>query len=100
MLPYLAEDIVQSRHTLQGARDPTQIYLTAYRALQALDDPRADALLKQGYAHLQACADCISDAALRRQFLENVAPHRALAEETQRILPIPSIIRYSENEEV
>lgn len=100
LLPYLAEDAIQARRTLQGARDPTQIYLTAYRALQTLDDPRADDVLRQGYAHLQACAGRISDATLRRQFLENVAPHRALAEETQRILPIPSIIRYSENEEV
>ncbi len=87
LLPNLTADAVQSRHTLQGARDPTQIYLTAYRALQALDDPRADSILRQGYAHLQACADRINDAGLRRQFLESVAPHRALAEEARRMLP-------------
>ncbi len=86
LLPCLAGDTAQTRRTLQGARDPTQIYLTAYRVLHALDDPRADELLRQGYAHLQACANRISDADLRRQFLENVAPHRALAEEARRIL--------------
>ncbi len=85
LLPYLAEDTVQSRGILQGARDPTQIYLTAYRVLQALDDPRADELLRQGYAHLHVCAERISDAALLRQFLENVAPHRSLAEEATKM---------------
>ncbi len=83
LLPYLSEDAVQSSSILQGARDPTQIYLTAYRVLQALDDPRADSLLRQGYAHLQACAARISDAALRRQFLDDVTPHRLLAEEAR-----------------
>ncbi|HOU15092.1 MAG TPA: tetratricopeptide repeat protein [Anaerolineae bacterium] len=83
LLSYLPEDAVQSRRILQGARDPTQIYLTAYRVLQALDDPRAGAVLLQGYAHLQACAARISDAALRRQFLEDVTPHRLLAEEAR-----------------
>ncbi len=85
LLPYLAADAVQARHTLQGARDPTQIYLTAYRVLQALDDPRANELLRQGYAQLQACAERISGAGLRRQFLESVAPHRALVEEAQKV---------------
>ncbi len=74
-----------AQHTLQGTRDPTQIYLTAYRVLQALADPRADELLKQGYAHLQTCAARIGDPALRRQFLENVAPHRVLVEEMQQL---------------
>ncbi len=90
LLPYLTEDAVQSRGTLQGARDLTQIYLTAYHVLKALDDPRANEMLRQGYAQLQACAERISDAGLRRQFLEDVAPHRVLAEEAQRILPGPT----------
>ena len=86
LLPYLAEDTAQSRRMLQGARDPSQIFLTAYRVLQRLNDPRADNLLRQGHAHLQACADRISDAALRRQFVENVPVHRALLEEAVKIL--------------
>jgi tetratricopeptide (TPR) repeat protein len=85
LLPYLSEDTVQSRSTLQGARDPTQIYLTVYRVLQTLQDSRANDLLMQGYAYLQACAARISDAALRRQFLEDVAPHRLLAEEATKM---------------
>ncbi|MBN2389209.1 MAG: tetratricopeptide repeat protein [Anaerolineae bacterium] len=85
LLTHLTEDTVQSRRTLQGARDPTQIYLTVYRVLKALDDPRADDVLRQGYAHLQACANHISDAALRRQFLEDIAPHRRLAEEATKL---------------
>jgi tetratricopeptide (TPR) repeat protein len=100
LLPNLAADSVESHRSLHGSRDPIQIYLTAYHVLQALDDPRANELLRQGYAHLQTCADRISDVALRRQFLENVTPHRTLAEEALRMLPMPSIIQYSENEEV
>jgi tetratricopeptide (TPR) repeat protein len=86
LLPHLTADTVQSRRTLQGARDPSQIFLTVYHVLQRLDDPRADSLLRQGYAHLQACADRISDAMLRRQFVENVPVHRALLEEAHRLL--------------
>ena len=86
LLPYLAEGTVQSRHTLQGAHDPSQIYLTAYHVLQALQDPRADDLLKQGHAHLQACAGRISDSTLRQHFLENIEEHRTLIEEVQRLL--------------
>ncbi|HOT91749.1 MAG TPA: tetratricopeptide repeat protein [Anaerolineae bacterium] len=85
LLPFLSEDAVRSPGTLQGVHDPAQVYLTAYRVLQALNDPRADALLKQGYAHLQTCAARISDAELRCQFLEGVTPHRLLVEEARRL---------------
>jgi tetratricopeptide (TPR) repeat protein len=88
LLPYLAAGNVQARRTLQGARDPTQIYLTAYQVLKTLEDPRADDLLRQGYAHLQACAACISDGALRRRFLEDIAPHRLLVEEARRLAEV------------
>jgi len=65
---------------LDGVWEPTLVYLTCYRVLQANDDPRADDILEQGYQFLQERAAKISDGEERRSFLERVAANRELVE--------------------
>ncbi|MCE7985517.1 MAG: hypothetical protein DYG89_30450 [Caldilinea sp. CFX5] len=62
----------------EGLEEPLRVYLTCYQGLQALRDPRADALLAQAYNLLQKRAEQIDEPALRRSFLENIAAHRSL----------------------
>jgi hypothetical protein len=52
--------------------------------LQAVGDPRAVAVLEEGYQFLQEIAGKMTDEDLRRSFLENVAWHRELVEEYER----------------
>jgi DNA-binding SARP family transcriptional activator/Tfp pilus assembly protein PilF len=65
-------------HTLEGTDEPFLVYLTCYRVLHALQDPRASTLLDSAYHLLQKHAETIGDEALRRSFLENVPAHRDL----------------------
>ena len=53
-------------------------FLTCYRVLHTVQDPRADQLLSTIYSQLQASAAQISDEQRRRSFLENVPAHRAI----------------------
>ncbi len=68
-----------SAHPSQ-ASDPAALaaYLTCYRVLRALNDPRAAAVLRNACAHLRERADKLGDPELRRSFLENVRAHREL----------------------
>ena len=72
LLPLLQSD------TAIGLDEPFFIYLTCYRILAALQDPRAHAILSIGHDHLQRYACHIHDEAVRRSFLENVTVHRDL----------------------
>jgi DNA-binding SARP family transcriptional activator/predicted ATPase len=67
-----------------GLDEPFLVYLTCYQVLAASNDPRAAAVLQQGYALLQQYASHIQDDALRRSFLENINVHRRLSEAFQR----------------
>lgn len=65
----------------QGRTDRAELrlfYWHCYEVLQALGDPRAQAVLHQGYLQLMQEADTLSDPYLRRSFLENVPINRAL----------------------
>ena len=73
ILAYLADN-----PELMGTLFPYRVYLICYQALQANDDKRAEAILKQGYGLLQAEAKQIDDEFLRGVFLENVAEHREI----------------------
>jgi tetratricopeptide (TPR) repeat protein len=71
---------------IQGTADePLEIYLTCYRVLQTLGDPRADQVLTEAHQMLQEQAARISDPSLRRSYLENVPPHREILREIAAI---------------
>lgn len=65
---------------LEGTMEPFRVYLTCYQVLQANGDPRAGPTLQAAYRILQERAGRISDDEMRRSFLEDVAPHRAIWE--------------------
>lgn len=69
---------------LDGTLSPFQIYLTCYRILEAVQDPRAWDILSQAHTLLQARATRISDEKMRRSFLEDVAAHRELSQAFKR----------------
>ncbi len=60
----------------EGAEWPRLIELTLHRVYAAAGDPRATAWLQRAHRALQAQADAITDAALRRMFLTNIPQHR------------------------
>jgi predicted ATPase/DNA-binding SARP family transcriptional activator len=66
------------RSTLDGAEEPSLVYLTCYRVLLAHQDSRAGDILNTAYARLQERAARIEDKELRRSFLEKVAAHREI----------------------
>jgi len=73
------------RGTLEGTEQPLLVYLTCYCVLEAAGDTRAEAVLEEGYRLLQEIAGKLTDLELRRSFLENVAAHRELAQEYERL---------------
>jgi hypothetical protein len=70
---------LEDRPGLEGTVEPVRVYLTCYRVLRALGDPRAEGVLDAGYGLLQERAAMIEDADLRRSYLENVPHHREIA---------------------
>jgi tetratricopeptide (TPR) repeat protein len=76
--------------TLEGAEQPRLIELVVYRVLARAGDPRANRVLAGAYAALQAASDGISNAGLRRGFIDNIPEHRDIVEawnELQRSAP-------------
>jgi tetratricopeptide (TPR) repeat protein len=65
--------------TLEGTEHPLLVYLSCYRVLQAMDDPRARKVIDEAYQLLQDIATKITDEDLRHSFLQNVAAHREIA---------------------
>ncbi|MCI0398127.1 MAG: tetratricopeptide repeat protein [Chloroflexi bacterium] len=63
---------------LDGTYERFRIHLTCYQVLTAVGDSRAPAVRQAARSLLQKQATKISDGALRRSFLENVAAHREL----------------------
>ncbi len=74
VLPYLSEK------ALRNSDEPEQVYWTCYCVLRASQDPAAETLLQAAYSEVQAQATGITEAALRRSFLENVAARRAIVQ--------------------
>jgi predicted ATPase/DNA-binding SARP family transcriptional activator/Tfp pilus assembly protein PilF len=79
-----ASDARRKGHGLEGADEPLRVYLTCYRVLHAAGDARAQDLLNSAHDWLQQQAAAISDAGLRRSFLENVPAHREILAEIKR----------------
>jgi tetratricopeptide (TPR) repeat protein len=64
--------------TLEGTEQPIRVYSSCYLVLQAIQDPRAGAILKAAYDLLQVHASKIMDDELRRAFLEEVPYNREI----------------------
>jgi tetratricopeptide (TPR) repeat protein len=64
--------------TPDGTDEPLRVYLTCYRALEAVHDPRAEPILTAAYMLMQERAAKIPDEPTRRMFLEDVPYHREL----------------------
>jgi predicted ATPase/DNA-binding SARP family transcriptional activator/class 3 adenylate cyclase len=60
---------------------------TCYRLLQALQDPRAPEVLDRTYALVHTQATKLQDPEHRRMFMENVAVHRDIVAEWERLHP-------------
>ena len=75
-------------NSLDGTDQPLRIYLTCFQTLNETEDPRAATLLKQAYSELQERAAKISNEEIRQSFLENVAAHREIQEEFNRLFKI------------
>jgi predicted ATPase len=71
-------DYMEDHPALAGTLEPLRIYLTCYRVLSAIGDPRASGTLDAAYRLLQERAATIEDEDLRCSYLENVAAHREL----------------------
>ncbi len=67
--------------TLNGTVSPFQVYLTCYRLLEAIKDPRARQILERAHRDLQERSARIADVEMQRSFLENVRPHRKIVRE-------------------
>jgi hypothetical protein len=78
MIQPRARCIFSATYAIDGSEEPFRIYLTCYRVLDALQDPRATAVLQTARDLLEAYANQIADASLHLSFLENVATHREL----------------------
>jgi hypothetical protein len=70
---------------LDGTDEPFRVYLTCYHVLQANQDPRAQEILTTAHRLLQERAAKIDDDELGRSFLENVAAHREIVKEVERL---------------
>jgi tetratricopeptide (TPR) repeat protein len=70
--------------TLEGTEQPLLVYLSCYRVLQAMDDPRAKQVLDEAYHLLQDIAEMITDEDLRHSFLQNVPAHQEIASAHER----------------
>jgi len=68
-------------HTLDGTYEPFRVYLTCYKVLKAIEDPRSLEVLRTACQLLRARAAGIEEEQLRQSFLEKVPYHRELLKE-------------------
>jgi LuxR family maltose regulon positive regulatory protein len=61
-----------------GDEEFGRAYWGCYQVLRAVDDPRAETVLRSGHDTIQSVAALIDKEALRRSFLENIPAHRAI----------------------
>ena len=71
--------------TLEGTEQPLLVYLSCYRALQAVHDPRAKKVVDEAYHLLQDIAAKITDKDLCHSFRQNVPAHREIALEHKKL---------------
>jgi tetratricopeptide (TPR) repeat protein len=74
-------EFLRTNRTAGGTDEPLRLYLTCYRVLQAVNDPRSATILEKGCSLLQEMASKLPDEGMRRSFLEEVPFHRELLEE-------------------
>ena len=89
-LGWLSEPLCQvtANGELAGAESPSGVLLTCHQVLKmAGDNARADGLLTLAHAQLRAKAETISDALLRRGFLDAIPEHRAIVAAWATMLP-------------
>lgn len=67
--------------TYAGIVELIRIYLTCYRVLYLLEDPRANDVLTMGHTILRERAERITDTRLSQCYLENIIAHRELLTE-------------------
>lgn len=70
---------------LQDEAGQVDNLLTCYKVLRAVEDPLAIEILKKAFDLLQEQASRISDGALRHSFLENVAEHKEVVSEWEKL---------------
>ena len=81
-LVYVEEILPQLNiHTYAGIVELIRIYLTCYRVLFLLEDPRATEIITMGYKILQERSAKILDTNVRQYYLENIIAHRELLTE-------------------
>jgi hypothetical protein len=68
--------------------DAFRIYLTCYRVLRAVGEPRADDVLHMTIERLYEQANAIEEPSLRWSFLNNVATHREIIAEWESKTPV------------
>jgi hypothetical protein len=71
--------------TMDGMVEPFRVYLVCYQVLRSAREPRALDVLREGHRRLQARAARITDEAMRSSFLTNVAAHRELVSQYQKL---------------
>ena len=78
--PYLSEmlDQLAQDPILAGTELPGQIYLNLFRALEEMNDTRADDVLRQAYQFLREMTGNIQDVAIRQSSLERVKEHQEI----------------------
>jgi len=64
--------------TLAGTEAPRLIRLSCHQALARADDPCGAEMLASAHTELQDRAATITDAALRRRFLNDIPEHREI----------------------
>ena len=67
-----------ARSACAATFEPLRIYMTCYRVLMAIHDPRAADIVEEAYTLLQEWVAASPDAATRRMFVDNVPYHREL----------------------
>ncbi|MDW7754734.1 MAG: hypothetical protein SCH68_06165, partial [Brevefilum sp.] len=65
-------------HNLEGTDEPMRIYLTCYKVLHAVSDPRADEIIAQAHSILETWANKIIDDVMRKSYLENVEANKEI----------------------
>lgn len=81
----------------QDVEDPSMLWLNCYWVLWANNDRRAEAVLVEAHDIVQERAGRISDPAMRRTFLHNIAVHRQIIDAWQslgapKIHPAPVLL--------
>jgi tetratricopeptide (TPR) repeat protein len=69
---------VESGGTLDGTEYPRLVQLTCHQTLGRASDPRATHWLASAHTALMVQADAITDAAVRRSFLQDIPWHREI----------------------